>query len=163
MFNVPEMLGVSSTTALWITVWVVGTIGSLYAIFGGLKAVAVSDTINGIGLILGGLLIPLLGLMTLGDGSPVAGFRSIMDNTPEKLNAVGGESDPVPFGTMFTGMILVNLYYWGMSQHIMQRAIAAKNLKEGQKGLLIAAFLKLAGPIFLILPVSLLTICLVQI
>lgn len=152
MFNVPEMLEVSSTTALWITVWVVGTIGSLYAIFGGLKAVAVSDTINGIGLILGGLLIPLLGLMTLGDGSPVAGFRSIMDNTPEKLNAVGGESDPVPFGTMFTGMILVNLYYWGMSQHIMQRAIAAKNLKEGQKGLLIAAFLKLAGPIFLILP-----------
>lgn len=53
---------------------------------------------------------------------------------------------------MFTGMLLVNLFYWGTAQHIMQRALAAKNLKEGQKGLIIAAFLKLLGPAFLIIP-----------
>ncbi|RNA68505.1 solute:sodium symporter family transporter [Alteribacter keqinensis] len=152
MFNVPEMLGVSPTVALWITVWVIGCIGSLYAIFGGLKAVAVSDTINGIGLLIGGLMVPILGLMVLGGGNPFSGFNVIVENTPEKLNAVGSNTDPVPFGTMFTGMLLVNLFYWGTAQHIMQRAIAAKNLKEGQKGLIIAAFLKLLGPVFLILP-----------
>ncbi|MCP1188235.1 solute:sodium symporter family transporter [Priestia flexa] len=152
IFNVQGMFGVSSTTALWITVWGIGIIGSIYAIFGGLKAVAVSDTVNGIGLLIGGLMIPFLGLMALGDGSPVDGFNKIMENTPEKLNSIGGEKDPVPFSTMFTGMLLVNLFYWGTAQHIMQRALAAKNLKEGQKGLIIAAFLKLLGPAFLIIP-----------
>ncbi|WP_243387503.1 solute:sodium symporter family transporter [Bacillus kexueae] len=152
IFDVPELLGVSRTTALWITVWSIGIIGSIYAIFGGLKAVAVSDTINGIGLLIGGLLIPTLGLAVLGDGSPIEGFSKIMEHTPEKLNAIGSDTDPVPFSTMFTGMLLVNLFYWGTAQHIMQRALAAKNLKEGQKGIIIAAFLKLLGPIFLILP-----------
>lgn len=152
IFNIPEILGVSSTTALWITVWFIGIIGSVYAIFGGLKAVAVSDSINGIGLLIGGLMIPVLGLMALGDGNPISGFETIVEKTPEKLNAIGSKTDPVPFGTMFTGMLLVNLFYWGTSQHIMQRALAAKNLKEGQKGLIIAAFLKLLGPVFLILP-----------
>ncbi|WP_250638190.1 sodium:solute symporter family transporter [Priestia flexa] len=82
IFNVQGMFGVSSTTALWITVWGIGIIGSIYAIFGGLKAVAVSDTVNGIGLLIGGLMIPFLGLMALGDGSPVDGFNKIMENTP---------------------------------------------------------------------------------
>ena len=141
IFNVPEMLGVDRTTALWITVWSIGIIGSLYAIFGGLKAVAVSDTINGVGLLIGGLMIPVIGLFVLGDGSLFKGFGTIMENTPEKLNAIGKPEDPVPFSTMFTGMLLVNLFYWGTAQHIMQRALAAKNLKEGQKGVLIAAAL----------------------
>ncbi|MBD8070652.1 solute:sodium symporter family transporter [Bacillus sp. PS06] len=152
IFNVPEMLGVSPTAALWITVWTIGIVGSIYAIVGGLKAVAISDSINGIGLLIGGLLIPILGLAVLGSGNPIEGFGVIMEKTPEKLNAIGGPSDPVPFGTMFSGMLLVNLFYWGTAQHIMQRALAAKNLKEGQKGLIIAAFLKLLGPVFLILP-----------
>jgi SSS family solute:Na+ symporter len=152
IFRVEEVLGVSDTAALWITVWAIGLIGSIYAIFGGLKAVAVSDTVNGIGLLVGGLLIPFLGLVMLGDGSPVEGFSKIMQNTPEKLNAIGGPQDPVPFSTMLTGMLLVNLFYWGTAQHIIQRALAAKNLKEGQKGIIIAAFLKLLGPVFLILP-----------
>ncbi|MCG1028108.1 solute:sodium symporter family transporter [Virgibacillus halodenitrificans] len=152
MFNVQGMFGVGDTAALWITVWAIGIVGSIYAIFGGLKAVAVSDTINGIGLLFGGLLIPVLGLAFLGDGSPIAGFQTIVKNTPEKMNAIGGEKEPLPFSTMFTGLLLVNLFYWGTAQHIMQRAIAAKNLKEGQKGLLIAAFLKMIGPVILVLP-----------
>lgn len=152
MFNIPELLGVSQWTGLWVTVWTIGIIGSIYAIFGGLKAVAVSDTINGIGLLIGGLMVPILGLVALGGGSPIEGFQTILQNTPEKLNAIGGADDPVPFGTMFTGMLLVNLFYWGTAQHIMQRTLGAKNLKEGQKGVLIAAVLKLIGPVFLVLP-----------
>ncbi|MFG6149708.1 solute:sodium symporter family transporter [Halobacillus sp. B23F22_1] len=152
MFDIPEVLGVSRTAGLWITVFAIGIVGSIYAVFGGLKAVAVSDSINGVGLLLGGLLIPVLGLYALGDGSIGSGFNTIMENSPEKLNSIGGADSPVPFSTMVTGMLLVNLFYWGTAQHIMQRAIAAKNLKEGQKGVLIAAFLKLFGPVFLILP-----------
>ncbi|MGI8316684.1 solute:sodium symporter family transporter [Halobacillus mangrovi] len=152
IFNIPEALGLSRTGGLWVTVFAIGIVGSIYAIFGGLKAVAVSDTINGVGLLIGGLLIPIIGLFVLGDGSFTSGFQTIVENSPEKLNSVGGPESPVPFGTMFTGMLLVNLFYWGTAQHIMQRAIAAKNLKEGQKGVLIAAFLKLLGPVFLILP-----------
>ena len=56
MFNLPELLDVSKTTSLWICVWGIGIIGSIYAVFGGLKAVAVSDTINAIGLLIGCLL-----------------------------------------------------------------------------------------------------------
>lgn len=152
LFNIPEALGVGRMPALFITVFAIGIVGSIYAIFGGLKAVAVSDSINGIGLLIGGLMIPVIGLFVLGDGSFTNGITTIVENSPEKLNSVGDSDSPVPFGTMFTGMLLVNLFYWGTAQHIMQRAIAAKSLKEGQKGVLIAAFLKLLGPVFLILP-----------
>jgi len=69
MFNIPELLGVTHTQSIWICVWGIGIIGSVYAVFGGLKAVAVSDSINAIGLLAGGILIPIFGLMMIGDGS----------------------------------------------------------------------------------------------
>ncbi|MGP4077506.1 solute:sodium symporter family transporter [Halobacillus sp. K22] len=152
LFNIPEALGIGRIPSLYVTVLAIGIVGSIYAIFGGLKAVAVSDSINGIGLLFGGLMIPVIGLFVLGDGSIGAGFSTILENSPEKMNSIGDSDSPVPFSTMFTGMLLVNLFYWGTAQHIMQRAISAKSLKEGQKGVLIAAFLKLLGPVFLILP-----------
>ena len=65
---------------------------------------------------------------------------------------MGGPTDPVPFYTIFTGMMLVNLFYWGTNQQIIQRALGAKNLKEGQKGLLLAGFIKILGPIIVVLP-----------
>ena len=61
LFNIPELLNISPESAIILSVWMIGIIGSIYAIFGGLKAVAVSDTVNGIGLIIGGLAIPVLG------------------------------------------------------------------------------------------------------
>jgi len=78
MFNFPEMFGVSSWTAIWICVWAIGLIGSIYAIFGGLKAVAVSDTINAVGLLIGGLLIPIFGLMALSDDMSVMGGIEVL-------------------------------------------------------------------------------------
>ena len=152
MFNVPEMLGVSKNTALWITVWGIGIIGSIYAIFGGLKAVAVSDLINAIGLLIGGLLIPFFGLMAVGDGSISEGFSTIMASNPEKFNSIGGDDSSIPFATIFTGMMLVQLFYWGTNQAIIQRALGAKDLKEGQKGLLLASFIKILGPLIVVLP-----------
>jgi len=152
MFDIPEALGVSHTTALWMCIWGIGIIGSIYAIFGGLKAVAVSDTINAIGLLVGGLMIPYFGLKFIGDGSIGTGMSTLMTSLPEKFKSMGGASSDVPFSTIFTGMMLVQLFYWGTNQAIIQRALAAKNLQEGQKGLMLAAGIKVLGPLIVVLP-----------
>jgi len=152
MFNVPEMMGISHTQSIWVCVWGIGIIGSIYAVFGGLKAVAVSDSINAIGLLVGGVLIPIFGLMAIGDGSMMDGLSILVTENPDKFKSMGGETDPVPFYTIFTGMMLVQLFYWGTNQQIIQRALGAKSLEEGQKGLLLASFIKILGPIIVVLP-----------
>ncbi len=152
MFDVPTMLGISDTSALIACVWGIGIIGSIYAVFGGLKAVAVSDSINAIGLLTGGLLIPIFGLIAIGDGNLLAGVDVLYDENPEKFNSIGGTTDSVPFATIFTGMMLVQLFYWGTNQQIIQRALGAKNLQEGQKGLLLASLIKVLGPLIVVLP-----------
>lgn len=152
MFSIPELLGISHTQSIWLCVWGIGIIGSIYAIFGGLKAVAVSDTINAIGLLIGGVLIPVLGIIMIGDGSFFEGLSSLTSENPEKFKSMGTSSDPVPFYTIFTGMMLVQLFYWGTNQQIIQRALGAKNLKEGQKGILLASFIKILGPLVVVLP-----------
>lgn len=152
MFDVPTLLGVSDSTALVFCIWGIGIIGSIYAVFGGLKAVAVSDSINAIGLLIGGVLIPVFGLMAIGDGSVFNGLDTLMSANPERFDSTGNPGQEVPFSTIFTGMMLVQLFYWGTNQQIIQRALAAKNLAEGQKGLLLASFIKILGPIILVLP-----------
>ena len=152
MFDIPALLGVTHTQSIWICVWGIGIIGSIYAVFGGLKAVAVSDSINAIGLLIGGILIPIFGLIMIGDGSLLDGLNILTTENPEKFKSMGGATDPVPFYTIFTGMMLVQLFYWGTNQQIIQRALGAKDLKEGQKGLLLASFIKILGPIIVVLP-----------
>jgi len=152
LFDVPGLLNLNYEASLVITIIMVGSIGALYAIFGGLKAVAVSDTINGIGLLIVGLLVPILGLIALGDGSFAAGLTTLATTETEKLNAIGGADDPVPFGTIFTGMILANLFYWGTNQYVIQRTLGAKNLIEGQKGVLFSGYFKVLVPFMMMLP-----------
>ncbi|WP_040976705.1 solute:sodium symporter family transporter [Necropsobacter massiliensis] len=152
LFQVSHVFGVDKTTALWIMVWGVGILGSIYAIFGGLKAVAVSDTINGVGLLIGGILVTVLGLAYVGDGNAWVGLTEIYHANPDHFNSIGDENSVVPFSTLFTGMIISNLFFWCTNQSIIQRALGAKNLKEGQKGVLLCAFLKLLGPLLIILP-----------
>ncbi|MFY0652807.1 MAG: solute:sodium symporter family transporter [Cyclobacteriaceae bacterium] len=152
IFNVSEVLNVSKTEGLWITVVCIGTIGSTYAIFGGLKAVAYSDTINGIGLLAGGLLVPILALWDIGDGDVMYGLSKVYEHSPEKFNVVGSSDSVLPFGTLFTGLIINQLYFWGMNQTIIQRAFGAKSLVEAQKGLLYTGVLKILVPIIIVLP-----------
>ncbi|MEM9546503.1 MAG: solute:sodium symporter family transporter [Bacteroidota bacterium] len=152
MFELEAMFNLNKTACIWICVWSIGTIGSIYAIFGGLKAVAVSDTINAVGLLIGGLLVPVFGLMAIGNGSIWQGISKLTTEHPEKFNAIGGSDASVPFATIFTGMMLVQLFYWGTNQAIIQRALGAVNLKEGQKGLLLASFIKILGPLIVVLP-----------
>lgn len=152
LFDVPGLLNVSYSQGLMITVLVVGIVGGLYAIFGGLKAVAVSDTINGFGLLVIGILVPILGFIALGDGSMLAGVKTVATTHTEKLNAIGGHSDPTPFGTIFTGMIFANLFYWCTNQYVIQRTLGAKNLSEGQKGVIFSGFFKLLVPFMMMMP-----------
>ncbi|MDG3085908.1 solute:sodium symporter family transporter [Vibrio hannami] len=153
IFDIETMLGISRFSAILLIASIIGVLGLFYAIYGGLKAVVIADTLNGVGLIVGGLMIPIFGLIVLGDGSFADGLTTITANATEKLQAVGAEDDPnVPFSTMFTGLLLVNLYYWGTDQAIIQRALGAKNLKEGQKGVILAGAIKVITPLFLIIP-----------
>ncbi|EQB8917479.1 solute:sodium symporter family transporter, partial [Vibrio fluvialis] len=153
IFDVETMLGISRFQTVLLIASIIGILGLFYAIYGGLKAVVIADTLNGVGLIVGGLMIPIFGLIVLGDGSFSEGLTVITTNATDKLQAVGAENDPnVPFSTMFTGLLLVNLYYWGTDQAIIQRALGAKNLKEGQKGVILAGAIKVLTPLFLIIP-----------
>lgn len=152
MFDLPEVLGISESATIWICVWSIGIIGIIYAIFGGLKAVAVSDLVNAIGLLIGGLLIPVFGLMLIGDGSVSEGLSELWNSNPEKFNAVGGVDASIPVGTIFTGMMIAQMYYWGTNQSILQRVFGASSLKEGQKGMILAGFVKFLIPVIVVLP-----------
>ena len=152
LFDVPGLLNLGYSQALVVTVLAVGSIGAIYAVFGGLKAVVVSDTINGIGLLIIGILVPTLGLMLLGDGSFVQGLTTIATTETHKLNAIGAADDPVPFGTIFTGMIFANLFYWGTNQYVIQRTLGAASLAEGQKGVLLSGYFKLLVPFMMMIP-----------
>ena len=142
---------------LWFVVASIGILGSSYAIFGGLKSVAVSDTINGIGLLVGGLAIPFLALIALGEGSFFSGLAALINDNPEYLTAltqtnVDNKVVSVPWPTLLTGMMFIQVFYWSTNQVIVQRAMAAKSLAEGQKGVLFASAMKLVGPLMLCLP-----------
>jgi len=152
LFDVPALFNLSYSTALAATIVAIGSIGAIYAVFGGLKAVAVSDTLNGIGLLAIGIAVPALGLSLLGDGNVGQGLHIITNTNTEKLNAIGSSSDPTPFATLFTGMIFANLFYWCTNQYVIQRTLAAKNLAEGQKGVLFSGFFKVLVPFIMMLP-----------
>jgi SSS family solute:Na+ symporter len=120
-------------------------LGSSYAIFGGLRAVAVSDTISGIGLLTLSLLIVWLSMEAIGfDFSEIP---------PERLTLVGGPDSPIPWPTLFTGMIFIQIFYWSTNQTITQRAMAAPTLREAQKGVLAAAAIRLLiVPAIIVIP-----------
>ncbi|MBS9404470.1 solute:sodium symporter family transporter [Halomonas sp. TRM85114] len=154
MLDLSGLTGIeSSTLLLWLTVWIVGIIGAIYALFGGLRTVAVSDTLNGVGLLVGGFVIVYFGLQAVSsDGGLMEGWNILKESNPDKLDSIGGSEQQVPFFTLFTGVFLINLFYWTTNQQIIQRTFAAKNLAEGQKGVLLTGFFKLLGPLYLVLP-----------
>lgn len=152
MFDLPALLGMSESSVIWLCVWSIGAIGIIYAIFGGLKAVAVSDLINAIGLLIGGLLIPYFGLKLIGDGDMMAGLDTLWTQNQDKFDVTGDVTSSIPVGTIFTGMMIAQMYYWGTNQSILQRVFGAKSLKEGQKGMMLAAFVKFLIPIIVVLP-----------
>ncbi|MEM6320229.1 MAG: solute:sodium symporter family transporter [Bacteroidota bacterium] len=160
IFDLSKLLNISQQQGLILTVLVVGFIGAVYAIFGGLKMVAYTDTINGFGLLIAGLAVPALALWDIGNGSIGAGISEVFAKVPEKFNVIsnensvgaGARSAILPFSVLFTGLIINQLYFWTMHQHIIQRALGAVSLKEAQKGLLFTGVLKILIPLVVVLP-----------
>ena len=150
-FDVPTLTGLGDFESLVSMVVVIGVAGSVYAVFGGLRAVAISDTLNGFGLLIIGVSVPVFGLIALGGGDFGVGLAQL-GTQPEKLNAIGGPDDPTPFGTIFTGMIFANLFYWCTNQYVIQRTLGASSLAEGQKGVLFSGFFKILVPFMMMVP-----------
>ena len=129
-----------------------------YSLYGGLSAVAWTDVIQVIFLVLGGLVTTYLALNTVSGGEGViAGLSTVFDAVPERFEMILDKSNPeyknLPgLGVLVGGMWVANLYYWGFNQYIIQRTLAAKSLKEAQKGILLAAFLKLIIPLIVVIP-----------
>lgn len=129
-----------------------------YSLYGGLSAVAWTDVIQVVFLVVGGLVTTYLALNTVSDGQGMfAGLTTIYEAVPERFAMILDETNPeyknLPgIAVLVGGMWVANLYYWGFNQYIIQRTLAAKSLKEAQKGILFAAGLKLVIPLIVVIP-----------
>lgn len=129
-----------------------------YSLYGGLSAVAWTDVIQVVFLVLGGLFTTYLALDTVsGGGGQLEGLRIIYEAAPDRFAMILDKSNPeynnLPgIGVLVGGLWVANIYYWGFNQYIIQRTLAAKSLKESQKGILLAAFLKLIIPLIVVIP-----------
>jgi len=129
-----------------------------YSLYGGLSAVAWTDVIQVVFLILGGLATTYIALNTVSDGEGIVkGLKTIYNAVPERFGMILDKSNPeyknLPgLGVLVGGMWVANLYYWGFNQYIIQRTLAAKSLAEAQKGIILAALLKLVIPLIVVIP-----------
>lgn len=129
-----------------------------YSLYGGLSAVAWTDVIQVVFLVLGGLVTTYLALNTVSGGEGIMeGLKVVYETVPEKFAMILDKSNPeyknLPgIGVLVGGMWVANLYYWGFNQYIIQRTLAAKSLRESQKGIILAAFLKLIIPLIVVIP-----------
>ena len=138
IFGIPTRYGI----------WIIGAFAGAYTIYGGLKAVVWSDVIQAITLILGGMLVTFLAIHKIG------GWSQFHQLAGSRLDAVLPASDPkYPWPAIFLGgMWIPNIYYWGLNQFITQRTLAAKNIRQGQMGILFGASLKLIIPLIVVIP-----------
>ena len=138
IFDISGIMGTSKFVAVAILCVIIGIIGGCYAIFGGLKAVAVSDTINGVGLIIGGLMIPFLGFAALsaatGGHGILDGVKYMIEADPAKMNAINAWNAPepeVPWPLIITGMFFNNLY-WLVHQPVLCPAFSRGKEPQGR-------------------------------
>lgn len=131
---------------------------AIYTIYGGLKAVAWTDVVQVVFLVGGGLVTTYFALDAYGDGGgAIEGFVGLMQDAPEKFEMILDQSheyyDELPgLGVIFGGLWVAGISYWGCNQYIIQRALAAKNLKEAQRGIMFAGYLKILMPLIVVVP-----------
>ncbi|GAB2771081.1 sodium/sugar symporter [Salinimicrobium soli] len=136
-----------------------------YSLYGGLAAVAWTDVVQVVLLIGGGLITTYIGLSHVsGTGSVIDGLVTVYEQVPEKFSMILEKGEIItPNGkdawwdlpglaVLLGGMWVANLYYWGFNQYIIQRTLAAKSLRESQKGIILAGFLKLLIPLIVVIP-----------
>ena len=164
---------VNLTSILWLGALAINTVTGLelswallllaafatgYSLYGGLKAVALTDIIQVVLLVFGGLFIAWIAMNEISGGQgAIAGFAKTLELAPEKFDMIFTSDQPyykdLPgISVLLGGMWIMNLSYWGFNQYIIQRALAAKDNREAQKGIVFAAFLKMLIPVLVVLP-----------
>ena len=131
----------------------------LYALYGGLKAVALTDVVQVSLLVAGGIFITWISLDKVsGDEGVIAGFKMLTIQFPEKFDMILSPDNAENYkelpglAVLLGGMWMMNISYWGFNQYIIQRGLAAKSVNEAQKGIVLAAFLKLLMPAIIVVP-----------
>lgn len=153
-------LAINTITGLDITYAVIllAVFAAAYSLYGGLKAVALTDIIQVVLLVLGGLLIAYISMNEISGGAGVvAGFKMLVAQAPDKFDMILSKDNPhymsLPgISVLVGGMWIMNLSYWGFNQYIIQRALAARSNADAQKGIMFAAFLKMLMPVLVVLP-----------
>jgi SSS family solute:Na+ symporter len=132
---------------LTFSVWLIGLLAGAYTIYGGLKAVVWTDLFQGAALLIGGAIVMVLGFNAVG------GVSAFMETNSEKLHLIMPADHPeIPWTALVLGLWIPNIFYWGLNQFIMQRTLGAKDVQQGQKGIVLAAFLKLLIPFIIVFP-----------
>jgi len=136
----------------------IGVFALAYQLWGGLKAVALTDIVQVALLVAGGLIIGFIALSEIGGSSgALGGFTTLLTRFPEKFDMILSPDNPnfkeLPgIAVLLGGLWIMNISYWGFNQYIIQRALAAKSIGEAQKGIAFAAYLKLLMPVIVVLP-----------
>jgi len=159
------IIGVGDGSLLLYSIIGLALFAVAYSLWGGLAAVAWTDVVQVVLLILGGLVTTLIALAHVSpDGTILGGFQHIYEVVPQKFSMILQKGEIItPNGTdawfdlpglavLIGGMWVANLYYWGFNQYIIQRALAARDLSEAQNGIAFAAFLKLLIPLIVVVP-----------
>jgi solute:Na+ symporter, SSS family len=132
----------------WSLLWFaapMAIIAAIYTITGGLRAVAVMDTYSGIGVLAIALLIVFLALSAI--------HFDLSGIPTDRISMIGDSKSPIPFHTLFTGMIFIQIFYWSTNQNITQKAMTAPTVREAQKGVLAAATIRiLIIPLIVVVP-----------
>ena len=152
------IIGTGDKSLLMYGIIGLALISAAYSLYGGLTAVAWTDVVQVVLLILGGIITTYLACSNLTpSGGFVDGVQHIYSTLPEKFHMILGRDHPMykelpGIAVLVGGMWVANLYYWGFNQYIIQRALAAKDIKEAQKGLVLAGFLKILIPFIVVIP-----------
>jgi solute:Na+ symporter, SSS family len=159
------ILGSGDGSYLMISIIGLGLFAAAYSLYGGLSAVAWTDVVQVVLLIIGGLATTYLALEAVSPtGGVIDGFSHVLKVAPQKFSMIVNKGEIItPDGkdawwdlpglsVLIGGLWVANLYYWGFNQYIIQRTLAAKSLDESQKGIIFAAFLKMLLPLIVVIP-----------
>lgn len=167
LFAGASLFGIALDLHFWC--WFSGLVAAVYVFIGGLKASAWADFIMGLSLVAASAIIAYLAIRQLGI-TPVAeltagcanpkdvadgagGFSKLVALNHEKLNMFLPRGDKnIPWTALLIGLWIPNFYYWGLNQYITQRVLGSASLREGQKGIMLAATLKLLIPFIIVIP-----------
>ena len=155
---IDTILGNGDGSMIFPAILALALFAAAYSVYGGLAAVAWTDVIQVAMLVVGGVITTIIALNNVTpEGGIFQGLDHIYETAGDKFHMILKKSNPefmnLPgIAVLIGGMWIANLYYWGFNQYIIQRTLAAKSLRESQRGIVFAAFLKLLIPLFVVIP-----------